>query len=163
MYKPLIVSLGLAVALFGCYSSPSVGSLPVQTSQAQTLPITAYTTINDQTIQLEVATTPQQQARGLMFRTSLEPDRGMLFLFQPPRRTSFWMKNTLIPLDMIFLNQGKVVDIIANVPPCEDDPCPTYGPGDILVDSVLELPAGRAAELGLETGDRLEIEFLSSN
>jgi uncharacterized membrane protein (UPF0127 family) len=160
MNKSLIISCGLALAVFGCYGSPSVGSSPVQ-SQVQTLPITATTTINSSRIQLEVATTPEQQATGLMFRTSLEPDRGMLFVFQPPRPTSFWMKNTLIALDMIFLYQDEVVAVIADVPPCQSDPCPTYGPGNTLVDSVLELPAGRASELGIQVGDRLEIEFLA--
>ena len=67
------------------------------------------------------------------------------------------MKNTLIPLDMVFLQGEEVREIVPEVPPCKSDPCPSYGPTDpeILVDRVIELRAGRAAELDLEAGDRL--------
>ncbi len=127
---------------------------------AQTLPITAKTTISQETIELEVARTPQQQALGLMFRESLPADRGMLFTFSEPQIARFWMKNVVISLDMIFLYQGEVKAIEANVPPCNVDPCPVYGP-NVLVDQVLELPGGRAKELDLQIGDRLKIKFLN--
>lgn len=128
---------------------------------AQNLPVTATTKISQEIIELEVAQTPQQQALGLMFRESLPADRGMLFPFSEPQIARFWMKNVLIPLDIIFLYQGKVKAIAANVPPCSVDPCPVYGP-DVLVDRVLELAGGRAKELDLQIGDRLKIEFLNS-
>ena len=130
------------------------------TNLAQTLPVTAKTTISQETIELEVAQTPQQQALGLMFRESLPADRGMLFPFSEPRIAQFWMKNVVISLDMIFLYQGEVKAIAANVPPCAVDPCPVYGP-DVLIDQVLELPGGRAKELDLQIGDRLKIKFLN--
>jgi uncharacterized membrane protein (UPF0127 family) len=129
------------------------------TEGGQQLPLSAQIKVADQVIQLEVAGTPEQQAIGLMNRTDLAADRGMLFLFESPRRASFWMKNTLIPLDMVFLLNGKVQAISSNVPPCKADPCPTYGP-KVLVDQVIELRAGRAAELGLKQGDRLKVEKL---
>jgi uncharacterized membrane protein (UPF0127 family) len=133
---------------------------PLEASQpgpgGQQLPIEARTTIGAQEILLEVARTPEQQAIGLMFRRSLAPGRGMLFPFEQARLARFWMKNTLIPLDMVFLREGRVVAIEANVPPCREDPCPSYGP-NLWVDAVLELPAGRSAQLGLKVGDRLAI------
>jgi len=131
-------------------------------SQGQILPITAMAVVKGETIKLEVAETPEQQAMGLMYRTSLADDRGMFFPFNPPRPVSFWMKNCLISLDMIFIRDGVVRAIIPDVPPCTAEPCPTYGP-DIPIDGVLELRAGRAAELGLAVGDRLDLQFLETN
>jgi uncharacterized membrane protein (UPF0127 family) len=88
-----------------------------------------------------------------MFRTDLPPDRGMWFPFDPPQPASFWMFNTLINLDIIFLHQGKVVYIAADVPGCPAQPCPTYGPPPSqLVDGVLEFRGGTAAALGLQAG-----------
>jgi uncharacterized membrane protein (UPF0127 family) len=130
-----------------------------QSSEGQELPISAKATMAGQIIQLEVAQTPQQQAMGLMHRPPLPDDRGMLFPFDPPRPVLFWMKNTPAPLDMVFLLNGQVKAIAADVPPCNADPCPTYGPGT-FVNQVIELRAGRAAELGLKTGDRVTVQFL---
>ncbi len=98
---------------------------------------------------------------GLMYRTSLAKDRGMLFVFDTPSPVRFWMKNTLIPLDMIFMSNGVVKYIGAKIPPCQADPCPSYGPEQkIAIDSVIELPSGRAAELKLKVGDRLKVRQL---
>lgn len=132
----------------------------VQIERGQELPITAQTTIGDQIIELEVATTPQQQAIGLMYRSEIAPNRGMLFPFNPPRPVTFWMKNVEINLDMIFLRDGEVMAIAADVPPCTTDPCPFYGPKNTPIDHVLELGGGRAAELGIQVGDRIAIDFL---
>ncbi len=126
------------------------------------LPISATAEMAGQQISLEVARTPQEQAMGLMYRTSLEPDRGMLFSFDWPQPVSFWMKNTKIPLDMVFLLKGEVKAIAANVPPCTADPCPSYGP-KTAIDQVIELRGGRATELGLKVGDRVGIKFLDKN
>ncbi len=143
-------------------SSPSVK--PVKQSLGQELPISAQVKVKGQVIQLEVAQTPQQQATGLMYRTMLAANRGMLFAFNSPRSVGFWMKNTLIPLDMVFLRNGEVKAIQPQVPPCKAAPCPSYGPGpDTLIDQVIELRGGRAAELGLKVGDRITIQFLTKN
>ncbi len=123
------------------------------------LPITAQAQMAGQTIQLEVAQTAEQQQMGLMYRPPLPDDRGMLFAFNPPRQVRFWMENTPSPLDMVFLYQGEVKDIAANVPSCTRKPCPTYGPWT-EIDQVIELRSGRAAELGLKVGDRVTIQFL---
>ena len=139
---------------------PSISSSP--TDKGQMLPISALAEMAGQKISLEVARTPEEQAMGLMYRTSLAADRGMLFPFEPPRPVSFWMKNTLIPLDMVFLRNGEVKAIATNVPPCTTTPCPSYGPST-EIDQVIELRGGRAAELGLKLGDRVSIKFLQGN
>jgi len=120
----------------------------------QLLPISVKTNLGDRAIGLEVAQTPQEQEIGLMFRTELPEDRGMLFPIEPARNVRFWMRNVLIELDMIFLREGVVQAIIPNVPPCLTENCPNYGP-DVPVDGVMELRGGRAAELGLKVGDRI--------
>jgi len=124
------------------------------------LPITAEAEMAGQVFQLEVARTPSEQAMGLMFRPSLEDNRGMLFPFSQQRRVQFWMKNVVIPLDMVFLRQGEVQAVVT-APPCDRDPCPTYGP-NTPVDSVIEVRGGRASEIGLGAGDRVEIRFLGT-
>ena len=102
---------------------------------------------------VEVARTPEEQARGLMERQSLAPDRGMLFPYQTPQAVAFWMKNTLIPLDMVFIAPGgRILRIEANTVPLSLEP---VGSGE-AVEAVLELAGGRSAELGIAAGDRVE-------
>lgn len=132
-------------------------------AQGQILPVTAEVELGGQMIGLEVAQTPQQQAIGLMARESLADDRGMLFPFEPARPVSFWMKNVLIPLDMVFVSNGEIVAITNNVPPCQADPCPTYGPGRQAIDYVIELRGGLASELNLQAGDRVDIQWLETD
>jgi uncharacterized protein len=99
---------------------------------------------------VEVARTPPEQANGLMHRQSLAPDRGMLFPYEPPQPASFWMKNTLIPLDIIFIRpDGTIARIAAKTVPLSLDPVPSLEP----VAAVLEIAGGRAAELGIQPGD----------
>jgi uncharacterized membrane protein (UPF0127 family) len=136
--------------------------LPVMAlpKKAQMLPIEAQTTLKGKTIQLEVARTVEQQATGLMFRTELAEDRGMIFLFNPPTPINFWMKNTLIPLDMVFTYSGKVVYLQRNAPPCRTLDCPTYGAGPKqLIDQVIELQAGTIDRLNLNVADPITVEF----
>jgi uncharacterized membrane protein (UPF0127 family) len=124
------------------------------TDRGQLLPVALYTIIADRPLGLEVARTPQEQAIGLMYRTEISDDRGMFFPIEPARSVRFWMKDVFVELDMIFLRQGVVQAIIANVPPCLTENCPNYGP-DVPVDGVIELRGGRAAQLGLKVGDRI--------
>ena len=130
-------------------------------TRGQMLPITGQAFIKETVINLEIAQTPEQQSMGLMFRDALPDDRGMLFPFAEARVARFWMNNVPVPLDMIFIKEGKVFAIANSVPPCTSKPqdCPLYGP-DIPVDSVLELKAGRAKSLGLAIGDSVEIKYL---
>lgn len=138
----------------------TVDSSPMPSSLGQQLPITAVADIGGHQILLEVAITPQQQALGLMYRDPLPDDRGMLFPLGRPRPVSFWMKNVPVALDMVFVYQGTIQAIIAEVPPCSAEPCPTYGPDRQVIDQVIELRSGRAAELGLEVGDAVVISAL---
>lgn len=133
------------------------------TVQVQKLPVSAQVTIGGQIIKLEVARTAEEQSTGLMNRTDLAKNRGMLFVFSPPRPVRFWMKNTLIPLDMIFMSNGVVKYIGQQILPCAGDPCQSYGPEPKTeVDGVIELRGGRAAELHLKVGDRLTIRNYSA-
>lgn len=101
---------------------------------------------------VEVVDTPETRAKGLMLRKSLGPDAGMLFDFKESRPVSFWMSNTLIPLDMIFITaEGLVANIHANAKPMDLTSIPSDGP----VMFVLEIPGGRSSELGLAAGDRV--------
>lgn len=98
----------------------------------------------------ECAVTLEERARGLMFREKIEPDQGMLFIFEEEGYHSFWMKNTLIPLDILWLDKDKrIVHIAENVPPCMKDPCPSYR-SPLPARYVLELKAGSAQKHGLK-------------
>ena len=101
---------------------------------------------------VEVAETSQQQAKGMMFRTELADDRGMLFPFTEVRMASFWMKNTVIPLDIIFIRSDGVIENIAeNAEPYSTIPVESTAP----VTAVLELRGGLAAEIGIAAGDKV--------
>jgi uncharacterized protein len=102
--------------------------------------------------QTEVAADPASQEKGLMFRKSLAPDAGMLFDFHTPDFQTFWMKNTVIPLDMIFIRaDGTISSIAPNAIPQSETPIPSYEP----VRAVLEINGGRAAQLGIEPGEHV--------
>lgn len=105
----------------------------------------------------EIADTPEAQQIGLMGRTELAPDRGMLFVWEPPTIIAMWMKDTLIPLDFLYVRPGGVIVAIGHdVPPCPPETvrCPAYAAPE-PVSHVLEIAGGRAKELGLRPGDRL--------
>lgn len=102
---------------------------------------------------VEIADNDAERERGLMFRKDVPPDRGMLFDFKTPREVAFWMKNTLIPLDIIYIQaDGTVLSIARNTTPLSEAPIPSGGP----IVGVLELAGGRAAEIGLLPGDKIE-------
>ena len=102
---------------------------------------------------VEIARSPEEQAYGMMNRLSLGPDRGMIFPYDPPQPVAFWMKDTLIPLDIIFVAPGgTILRIAENAVPLSLENVPSGGP----VEAVLELAGGRSSELGLRPGDRVE-------
>lgn len=105
---------------------------------------------------VEVADDDAERARGLMFRDELPTDRGMLFIHEDERPRAYWMKNTRIPLDILYFDTGRrLVSQQRDVPPCVlGDGCPNY-PSRAPARYVLELNAGEAARLGLEPGDEL--------
>ena len=111
-----------------------------------------------QQVRAEVLINPQDLARGMMFRDSLAPDRGMLFLHQQAGEYPYWMYQVRIPLDMIWMDRDRrVVEIAASAPPCRTEPgqCPTYG-GHYRAQYVLELAGGMAAKYGIKLGETLE-------
>ena len=114
------------------------------------VPLTIAKGAQSHAFRVEVARTAQEQAKGLMFRTALGPDEGMIFPMNPPRDASFWMRNTVIPLDIIFVGTDRrILNIAANTTPYSETPVPSSGP----VIGVLELAGGRAAQLGIGPGD----------
>lgn len=106
----------------------------------------------DHTYTVEVAKDAGEKTRGLMFRRTLPKDRGMIFLYDPPQATSMWMRNTFIPLDIVFITeQGTVLRIEANTEPFSTDIINSGGE----TAAVLELNAGEAGKVGLKPGDRV--------
>lgn len=113
-----------------------------------------YAAINNQKIPVELAETQEQQMKGLMFRENLTG--GMLFIYNEENQRSFWMKNTLIPLDIIWIDENKtIVDIKENAMPCKVKKCEVYYPDKEAL-YVLEINAGLAKEKNLSVGDKVD-------
>ena len=113
------------------------------------------TATGEHAFHVEIVDTPETRAKGLMFREELADDAGMLFDFKQEREVSFWMSNTLIPLDMIFVGADGVVKTIhVNARPQDL----TSIPSQVPVQFVLEIPGGRSEEIGLQPGDVMEHE-----
>jgi len=147
---PALLALGLLAAC----SNPQ--PVPDNNAQAQAvaaaLPVVITTAKGAHRFDVEVSATPQEQEKGLMFRKALPDNGGMLFPMDPPRTASFWMKDTLIPLDMLFIHtDGTIAFLEADAQPYSRIPVSAGVP----VAAVLELRGGRAAELGIEGGDRV--------
>jgi hypothetical protein len=156
MGKALLLAAA-AAALIGC--SAENGSTAASPSAARSspagldlIPLEVRSGSRTHRFTVEVARTGEEQAQGLMHRKALAPDAGMLFPFSPARPASFWMKNTLIPLDMIFVRpDGSIARIAANTVPQSLE-----GVGvDEPVAAVLEIAGGRSAQLGIREGDRV--------
>jgi uncharacterized protein len=144
----------VAIAATSACGSATAPPAPVERSSAglEQVPLTIESSGKTHRFIVEVAGTGEQQAQGLMFRKSLAPDRGMVFPRDPPGDASFWMKNTLIPLDIIFIRpDGTIARIAENTVPMSLDPVPSLEP----VGAVLEIAGGRSAELGIKAGDKV--------
>ena len=116
------------------------------------VPLTIVSSGKTHRFTVEVARSIEQQQMGMMNRNSLAPDRGMIFPYDPPQPVAFWMKDTLISLDLIYVAPGgKILRIEANAVPLSLDQLPSGGP----IEAVLELAGGRSAELGLKPGDQV--------
>ena len=141
--------LCLALLLAGC--GPRAVTLEEYNTRVVTLP-------DGYKVRCEVMATPQDMARGMMFRDSLAEDRGMLFLHNQPGPYRYWMYNVRIPLDMIWMDANRrIVELAADAQPCtEEDPnrCRAYG-GAAMAIIVLELPAGSIEKHGLKVGQQL--------
>ena len=143
-----------AAALMSCSPQAAVPA-PLERSPAglEQVALTIRSSGKTHRFTVEVARTPQEQQRGLMFRESLAPDRGMIFPYDPPQPVAFWMQNTLIPLDMIFIRaDGTIANIAENTVPLSLESVPSAGD----VAAVLEIAGGRSAQLGLKAGDTVD-------
>jgi hypothetical protein len=133
--------------ILGIFSGCAIASpsLPVTT-------ITVDTKSGPKMFTVELASDPQSQQQGLMFRKEIAPDAGMLFDFHDPLMLTFWMKNTFLPLDMLFIRADGIISTIAtNTVPLTTTPVPSAEP----VRAVLEINGGRAQQLGIHAGDRV--------
>lgn len=154
MIRPLTALLALALTACSAHSSPANETVGNATAPVASvgLPLLVRSEKGEHRFAVEVAATPEQQEKGLMFRKALDDDGGMLFPMDPPRVASFWMKNTIIPLDMIFVRtDGTIAFIAASTEPYSREPKSAGVP----VAAVLELRGGRAAELGIVPGDQI--------
>ena len=149
MIRPMraVAAALLALAL---PAAPVFAELPGVAQSLRAVPLTIVTRAAPRRFRVEVAATPDQQATGLMFRRTMPADHGMIFPMDPPRSTSFWMKNTYLPLDLLFIGPDRrIVRIAADAQPLSLDliECPEP------VAAVLELNGGAAAKLGIAVGD----------
>ena len=150
----------LALVMSGC-SPGSTDAAPVAASSAARLhpvsglpviPLTVESRDKLHRFDVELASSAAEQSRGLMFRTELGANEGMVFPFKPHRMASFWMRNTVIGLDIIFVGpDGRILNIAANAVPYDETQLESEG----IAAAVLELAGGRAAQLGIKPGDRV--------
>ncbi len=147
---PRAAPLVLAFLLAACGSNDSP-------ARAERFPLRITTAQGSAVLQVEIADTPGERAEGLMGRASLGADAGMAFLWGEPVEARFWMKDTLIPLQVAFWGaDGGIVGLI-EMTPCTADPCPTYGPDEAFVAAV-EANTGWFTTHGVAVGDTVEID-----
>lgn len=164
-HRPLLAAFLLAAVVSGCGSKPSAATQEPAAETAgepavqrlRTVPLTIVTNDGKRHVYtVEVARTSDEQAQGLMYRRAMPKDAGMIFPFPAPRPATFWMRNTYIPLDMVFLlADGRIESILADVPPLNEAQRSSLGP----VAAVLELNAGEAARIGATPGDLVEYDL----
>lgn len=146
-----ILSLVLLTACAGAGTPKDASGNPLE-------PLTVTTSTGEHSFMVEIADDDAERQRGLMFRDPLPDDRGMLFQFPDVAERGFWMHNTPSPLDIIYIDpNGRIVSIVRNATPNSDQILPSNGPAS----GVLELRAGRAAEIGAQPGDRVRHPFFA--
>ena len=146
------VAIAFVVAL--AFAAAATFVKPAFADALESLSISTQT--GDHAFSVEIAATPERRERGLMDRRFMPMDRGMLFEFERDGPVAFWMKNTDIPLDMVFIaRNGKVTRIVDRAEPFSETPIPSGGP----CAAVLELNGGVAAQIGLRTGDLVRHSF----
>jgi uncharacterized protein len=145
--RGLSILLGLSLLL--CVACQAEGSVPVQILAAKDGSLR-------NSFQAELALTPQEQTQGLMYRKELGKNKGMLFVFSEVVQNPFWMKNTLIPLDILFIDsQKKILNIVSMAVPQTTTPREPAGPYQY----VLEIEGGRAQSLGIQPGDKVVFQL----
>lgn len=166
-YRPRLALIGALLVLNGCsvYAPPPLADqwldspelVPSPPEQLEELTDLVEACFGTACFLLEVADDQAERAQWLMDRDELAADRGMLFVFDTPSVASFWMKDTRIPLDMIWLDETKrIIHLATDVPPCETDPCPTYGPAWALASYVIELNAWTVTKHSIELNQRVD-------
>ncbi|MFT5695517.1 MAG: uncharacterized membrane protein (UPF0127 family) [Myxococcota bacterium] len=141
---PLMLAMVCAMATVACEAEPTAPSGP-------------SITIRNNRVTLAITSTPAEQIKGLGQLDSLPWGHGMLFEYAAPRFPGFWMKDMRFDIDIIWLREGRIVDISHRVPHAKDGPGPTLRPSE-LTDTVLEVPAGYAQANGWRVGDRAELD-----
>lgn len=158
----LSVLIFASTVLLFVWCSPASQSAPSSSSAEQSSPtVWSRVCVRDRCRSVEVADEGKEWQQWLMYRPSLPAETGMLFVFDRLGTWQFRMKNTLVPLDMLWLNEsGSVVHLEKQLLPCEADPCPTYGPDiDEEARYVLELLSGQVDAYGIQIGDLFRIEL----
>lgn len=153
----ILIGLILAVALIaGCTQNTASGNeSSANNSGNESLSKVCF---GAKCFYVELAVTSEERSRGLMFREHLDPDKGMLFIYKDEGVHYFWMKNTLIPLDMIWINgNGEVISISKDVQPCETSQCPLISP-EQKVQYILELNGGTSDKIGLAIGAKITFD-----
>ena len=173
LFSAFALSLALALPAAAQTATPEAQTPDPQTSAAEldpTLretdivfggpePVTIDTLAGAVGFTAEIAATPDQLQRGLMWRETLAPDAAMLFQYQPPRLASIWMENTLISLDILYINsEGRIVKIAANAQPGSRRSLSS----DFPIAAVLEIAGGRAEELGIRPGDIVRHDYFGN-
>jgi hypothetical protein len=151
----LVAALALPLGI----ASLSTHADPAPMPPGPTEPLTIVTASGPHKFAVEVARTDAERELGLMYRKTLAPDHGMIFAFGSMQPVMMWMKNTFIPLDMIFMDQsGHVVAVLANTKPQSEEILSPWKPSY----SVLEVNAGTAAKIGLKVGDQVQNELFGN-
>ncbi|MFC2154202.1 DUF192 domain-containing protein [Candidatus Altiarchaeota archaeon] len=149
---PIYLLIILMLFSFGCF-----GPSPEETPAT---PIPTVCFRENLCVEVEIADDRQEISRGLMFTQVLAEDQGMLFVFPKEETTSFWMKNTLIPLDMIWITEGgEIIYIEHSAQPCRSDPCRTYGPNS-PAKYVLEVNGGYCSKNNVTKDSQIQIPVL---
>jgi uncharacterized membrane protein (UPF0127 family) len=160
----MLLAVLLALACTKTQPADPATALPVASTQAASAPaapaLPHVVFPDNYSVLVEVAADDDTRQQGLMYRDRLQDGAGMIFLFAKPGDYPFWMKNTLIPLDLIWIDEGhRIVHVAHDVPPCKADPCPNVPP-NATASSVLEVAAGVAAKHHLAEGQTLRFEGL---
>lgn len=121
-----------------------------------------FAVLNGKKVFLEIADDVYSRELGLMFRESLLPNNGMIFIFEKPEKVNFWMKNMKIPLDLIFISDNKIAKIYSSVPACKTEDCPGYS-SDNNIDYVIETNAGFCKKYGIKSGQIIKLDPIILN
>lgn len=159
--RSIIIVVMVAVLTFLIFYYASMNQQNSEFKKSEFKKIVINSQSGDIEFKVEIADDPIERSEGLMYRKSLAEDKGMLFIFEKVDYVNFWMKNTLILLDVIFIDQNnKIAHIASDVKPCPDGvlQCPLY-PSELPVKYALEINAGLAKKYGLKNGDLVELNL----